>query len=270
MPLSTLLSPFSRLRAYRDLLLRLTWREIAGRYRGAWLGLAWSVLTPLLLLAVYTFVFGVVFVPRLGTASAKGHFDFALSLFAGLIVFNFFAEVINRAPGLIVANPNYVKKVLFPLYLLPLAAVGAALFHAAVSSLLLCAALALLGRLSPWAWALPMVWLPYVLLVLGLAWVLAALGVYLRDLSQVVGMATTVLLFLSPVFYPVAALPPPLQPWVYWNPLTLPIETTRALILGGPLPDTGLLLLYSVCATAVAALGALWFEKTKKGFADVL
>lgn len=260
----------TRLRQHHDLLRHLAWREITGRYRGSWLGLAWTVLTPLSMLAVYTFVFGVVFVPRLGTGSANSPFDFALSLFAGLIVFNFFAEVINRAPGLIVAHPNYVKKVVFPLYLLPLAAVGAAVFHAAVSSLLLCAVLALLGRLSPWAWALPLAWLPYVLLVQGLAWGLAALGVYLRDIGQIVGMATTALLFLSPVFYPLAALPPALQLWVYLNPLTLPIEATRALLMGGQMPGAGTLLGYTAIACLTASAGALWFAKTEKGFADVL
>ena len=258
------------LRQHLALLRRLAWREVASRYRGSWLGLAWAVFNPLLMLAIYSFVFGVVFTPRLTSSASAGRLDFALSLFAGLIVFNFFAEVLTRAPGLITANPNYVKKVVFPLALLPLAAVVAALFHAVIGSLILIAALAVTGSLSPWSWALPLAWLPLVLLVLGLAWALAALGVYLRDIGQIIGMATTALLFLSPVFYPVAALPPALVPWVYCNPLTLPIETTRALLMGGQMPGTGVLLIYTTVALLTAAAGWAWFEKTKKGFADVL
>lgn len=258
------------LRQHSALLKRLAWREVLIRYRGSWLGLAWTVLNPLLMLAIYSFVFGVVFTPRLTSSTAAGRLDFALSLFAGLIVFNFFAEVLTRAPGLITANPNYVKKVVFPLALLPAAAVVAALFHAGISSLILVAALAVTGSLSPWAGALPLAWLPFVLFVLGLSWAFAALGVYLRDIGQIVGMATTALLFLSPVFYPVAALPAALQPWVYCNPLTLPIETTRALLMGGQLPSAGALLTYTLAAAATVATGFAVFEKLKRGFTDVL
>lgn len=254
----------------RALLKRLVWREIVGRYRGAWLGLSWSVLTPLLMLVIYTFVFGVVFAPRVGAGGPGNHFDFALSLFAGLIVFNLFAEVVTRAPGLIVANPNYVKKVVFPLALLPLAALLAALFHAVVSLAILAAALAVTGKLGLTTLWLPLVWMPFLLMTAGFAWALAALGVFLRDLTQVVGMLSTALLFLSPVFYPVSALPPPIRPWLFMNPLTVPIEQTRAVLMLGQAPQWLELGVYGVIALVVAWAGLALFERTRPGFADVV
>lgn len=253
-----------------SLLRQLLVREIQGRYRGSALGLVWSFVLPLSMLAIYTFVFGTVFRARWPSGHQEGPVEFALALFAGLIVFNFFAEVLTRAPSLIAANPNYVKKVVFPLALLPLAAVGAASFHALMSLAVLFGALAVLGRASWWWLALPLSWLPLAILTLGLAWLLASLGVFLRDLAQVMGPAVSALLFLSPVFYPVEALPPALQPWLHLNPLTVPIEATRQMAVFAQPPAWGALALYGLFALAVAAFGYLWFAKTKKGFADVL
>lgn len=249
---------------------RLLAREILGRYRGSLLGLAWSLVTPLAMLAVYTFVFGFVFRGRWADGPPQAPLDFALTLFAGLIVFNLFAEVLGRAPGLIASQPNFVKKVVFPLELLPLVAVGAALFHALASLAVLVAALAWRGELTLWLLALPLVWAPFLLLLAGLAWFFAALGVFLRDLGQMMGMAITALLFLSPVFYPVSALPAWLQPWTYLNPLSVPIEATRAVLIFGRAPDWVALVLYCGSALACAGLGWLWFAKTRRGFADVL
>lgn len=254
----------------RALLSQLVRREVAGRYRGSLFGLAWSFFTPLAMLAIYTFVFGSVFKARWNPAGPEGPFDFALALFAGLIVFNFFAEVATRAPGLVTANPNYVRKVVFPLALLPLAAAGAALFHAAMSLAVLLAALGLAGRLSPWALALPLAWAPLVVFVLGLAWFLASLGVFLRDIGQLIGPAVTALLFLSPVLYPASALPETFRPWLFINPLTVPIEATRAMLIEAHAPDWLALGIFTLVAMAAGALGLIWFEKTKKGFADVL
>lgn len=253
-----------------SLLRQLLVREIQGRYRGSALGLAWSFVLPLFMLAIYTFVFGTVFSARWPNGHQEGTVGFALALFAGLIVFNCFAEAMTRAPSLITAHPNYVKKVAFPLELLPVSAVGAALFHAAMSLAVLLGALVMLGRASWWWLALPLSWLPFALLTLGLTWLLASLGVFLRDLAQVMGPAVSALLFLSPVFYPLEALPPALQPWLQLNPLTVPIEATRQIAVFAQPPAWGALALYGLFALAVAAFGYLWFTKTKKGFADVL
>lgn len=254
----------------RALLLQLVRRDVAGRYRGSLLGLAWSFVAPLTMLAIYTFVFGSVFKARWHAQEDGGALAFALALFAGLIPFNMFAEVLTRTPGLIAAHANYVKKTVFPLALLPLAALLSALFHALVSLAILLAALTLMGKPAA-LWALlPLVWLPFVLFLLGLAWLLAAFGAYLRDLGQLAGMASSAVLFLSPVFYPVSALPEGLQAWLWLNPLSVPIEATRAVLIDGVTPDWPALAVYLVAACLCAWGGWTVFERLRRGFADVL
>lgn len=257
---------------YPALILPLIRREIVGRYRGSALGVLWSLLTPLFMLAVYTFVFGAVFKARWAGARADASMgEFAVTLFVGLIVFQLFAEVINRAPGLILGNRNYVKKIVFPLEVLVPVALGSALFHAAVSLLvLLVFVLAVHGGI-PWtALLLPLVIAPFCLVILGLSWFLASLGTYVRDIGQVLGTLVTALMFLSPIFFPLSALPDWIQPWVVLNPVALPVEDARNLLIFGQPPDFAALAAYSVVALIVAALGYLFFQKTRKGFADVL
>lgn len=257
----------------RGLLRRLVWREVVGRYKGSWLGLSWSFLMPLFMLAIYSFVFGVVFKPpwKAGTGS---QLDFALELFAGLIVFNFFAETLGSAPSVITAQPNYVKKVVFPLELLVMAKAGAALFHALMSLAILLAAVAWTGQPTAWMLAAPLVFVPVFACAMGLAWFLAALGVYVRDVAQLIGPALTALLFLSPVFYPVSALPPPLQRWLWFNPLSVPIECLRSLLGMGGAWANGcahvLVIGYAVAAVVIAGVGWAVFAYLKRGFADVL
>jgi lipopolysaccharide transport system permease protein len=189
---------------YRDLVWQMTKRELVSRYRGSVLGLAWSFLNPVLMLAVYTFVFSVVFRPRWsGVREARA--EFAVMVFSGMIAHGLFAECVNRAPGLILSNPNFVKKVVFPLEVLPWAIMGSALFHAAASLIVLLLFLPFAGISPHWTLIfVPAVLLPLVLLTIGLCWLLASLGVYLRDIVQTIGVITTILLFLSPVFYPVS------------------------------------------------------------------
>ncbi|MDP1558546.1 MAG: ABC transporter permease [Nitrosomonas sp.] len=247
-------------------------REVIGRYRGSFLGLLWSFVTPLLMLAIYTFVFGVVFQVRLEQASLNDNkFEFALLLFAGLIIFNLFSECISRAPGLILANVNYVKKIIFPLEILPWVILGAAVFHAAISLLVLLIFLLAIGQTISWTIiCLPVVILPLLLLTMGLSWLLASLGVFVRDIGQFIGLALTMLLFMSPIFYPASALPEGVRDYLFLNPLTFIIEQTRAVILFGRLPDWGGLAIYYAVGLLVAWAGLAWFEKTRKGFADVL
>lgn len=256
---------------HRQLIARMTRREVAGRYRGSIMGLLWSLLTPLFMLLIYTFVFSVVFKARWGEGLEQGRGQFALILFAGLIVHGLFAEVLQRAPQLILAHTNYVKKVVFPLEVLPVVQLLAASFHALVSLGVLLLAQMVLGPAIPWtALFLPLVALPLLLLTLGLAWLLASLGVFVRDIAQGMGLLTSVLLFTAPVFFPLHVLPAALQPWLQLNPLTFIIEQTRAVLIWGQLPNAGGLALYSLCALMVAMLGFAWFQKTRKGFADVL
>ncbi len=266
-------SPLALIRSIfrnRALLKSLIGREVVGRYRGSVMGLLWSFFNPALMLAVYTFVFSVVFKARWsgGTGSKT---EFALVLFTGLMVYNLFAECVNRAPGLVLANVNYVKKVVFPLEILPVVALGSAAFHLLISLCVwLLFYLAFFGMPSWTALLLPLVLAPLALFTLGISWFLASLGVYLRDVSQVVGVVTTVLMFLSPIFYPVSALPEEFQMIMQASPLTLVVEQARdVLIWHRPMRPTTWLLQMAVAAL-VAWLGFLWFQHTRKGFADVL
>ncbi len=271
--LSPASGPLSLLRSLwhnRQLIAQMTRREVIGRYRGSVMGLAWSFFNPILMLAVYTFVFSEIFKARwVGQDAGKG--QFAILLFVGMIVHGLFAECANRAPSLILSNSNYVKKVVFPLEILPLITLGSALFHTCISLIVLILAQLLLTHALPWTAALlPLVLMPLVLGTLGISWLLASLGVFLRDVSHVIGVLTTVLLFLSPVLYPVAALPPAYQPWLKLNPLTYIIEESRNILLFGHLPQWGSLFVAMVIGALMAAAGYWVFQKTRKGFADVL
>ncbi|MFG3448727.1 ABC transporter permease [Stenotrophomonas sp. NPDC047960] len=254
----------------RLLIWELTKREVISRYRGSVLGLAWSFFNPLLMLAVYTFVFSVVFKARWGQETSS-HGDFAVILFVGIIVHGVFAECVNRAPGLVLNNASYVKRVIFPLETLPWVAMGATIFHSAVSLVvLLIAQLLLRGSIPLTALWLPVVILPLVVGTMGVSWLLASLGVYLRDIGQVTGILTTVMLFMAPVLYPVQALPESLRSYIYLNPLTFIIEQSRAVLLWGVSPNFVDLGKYSIGALLVAWLGFATFQKMRRGFADVL
>ena len=255
---------------HRELLGALSRRDVVGRYRGSVMGLAWSFLHPLVMLAVYTFVFGIVFRARwdAGTGSTA---EFALVLFAGLLAFNVFAECVNRAPTLVLSNPGYVKKVVFPLEVLPVVTLGASLFHFAIGMVVWVIFYVLLVGVphATIAW-LPLVLVPLALLTLGVSWFLAALAVYLRDVAHIVGVATTALLFVTPVFYPLSALPDAWRPWLRLNPLTDVVENARAVLVAGRAPDLERLAMSFAVGLVVAWLGYAWFQKTRRGFADVL
>lgn len=255
----------------RQLIAQMTKREVIGRYRGSVMGLAWSFLHPVCMLIVYTFVFSVIFKSRWGVGGEESNAQFAVVLFVGMIVHGLFAEVLNRAPALILTNVNYVKKVVFPLEILPVIAMGAALFHSTVSVGVLLATFGLFnGHLHWTAVFAPLVLLPLVMLTLGLAWMLAFLGVFLRDVGQTIGIITTVMLFLSPIFYPVSALPEEFRPWLMANPLTFIIEQAREVLIWGRMPNWMGLGGYTLVAVAIAWTGYALFQKTRKGFADVL
>ena len=268
---TSLVAMASSLWCNRQLIRRLSKREVVGRYRGSIIGLLWSFLNPIFMLVVYTFVFSVVFKARWGIGEDETKTQFAVVLFAGLIVHGLFAEVLNRAPNLILSNVIYVKKILFPLEILPGIAMGAALFHSTISlTVLLVAYILFYGSLQWTVVFIPLVLLPLVILTLGLAWALASLGVFLRDVGQTTSIITMVMLFLSPVFYPLTALPNEFQALIMANPLTFIIEQAREVLIWGHLPNWIGLGIYIMVATGVAWLGFAWFQKTRKGFADVV
>ena len=254
----------------RYLIKKSVQREVVGRYRGSFFGILWSFFNPLFMLSVYTFVFSVVFKAR-WNVNSDSKTEFALILFAGLIIFNLFAECVNRSPGLILSNVNYVKRVVFPLEILPWVSLGGALFHASVSlGVWLIAYIILFGTPQITILLLPIIILPLILFTAGISWGLASLGVYLRDVSQFIGLITAALLFLSPIFYASSSLPEKYQFLLQLNPLTSVIELTRGVLLWGKLPDVKIICIQLLCSMLVACLGFAWFQKTRKGFADVI
>lgn len=268
---TTLIALFNSLWRNRQLIIQMTRREVVGRYRGSIMGLAWSFFNPILMLVVYTFVFSVVFKAKWGGGGEQSQAGFAIVLFVGMIVHGLFAEMVNRAPGMILANVNYVKKVVFPLEILPVVGLGAALFHSLISlGVLLAAILLTNGSLAWTAVFFPLVILPLLVATLGVAWFLVSIGVFVRDVGQITGMLTTVLMFISPVFYSVSALPERFQFWLMLNPLTFMIEQSRAVMIFGKLPDWTGLGIYTIASLVIAWSGFWWFQKTRKGFADVL
>lgn len=254
----------------RHLIRQMAKREVVGRYRGSMLGLLWSLFNPVFMLTIYTFVFSVVFQAKWGVASDSKS-EFAIILFAGLIVFNLFSETISRSPTLVLSNVNYVKKVVFPLEILPVVSIISSTFHALVSfGVLIIFKLFLNGHLEATIILLPLILLPILILTLGLSWLLAAIGVYLRDVSQTIGLTMSVLLFISPIFFPIDALPAKYQIVVLLNPLTFIIEQSRDVLVFGRLPNWGGLAVYCAVSIAIALLGLAWFQKARKGFADVM
>ena len=254
----------------RNLIKTLVKREVIGRYRGSVFGILWSFFNPVFMLVIYTFVFSIVFKSR-WTGGSDSRTEFALVLFAGLIVFNLFAECFNRASGLILANVNYVKKVVFPLEILPWVSLGSALFHSLVSiGVWLIAYIVFFGVPHATVLLIPLVLLPLLLFIMGVSWGLAALGVYLRDVSQLTGMATTVLMFLSPIFYPVTALPEKYQHLLLLNPLAPTIGQMRDVLYWAKVPNVTIWSIFLFGSTLIAWLGFAWFQKTRPGFADVL
>lgn len=255
---------------HRSLIAQLAGREVHARYRQSWLGLVWMVLTPLMMLGVYTLVFRHVMRVRWHGVD-ESNLAFALRIYAGLAVFNFFAECVNRAPGLVLEQPHLVKKVVFPLEILPWVNAASASVGLAVSGILLVAFAAYGGGGLPLtAVALPLVWLPLLPLVLGLGWLLSGLGTYVRDVGQVLGMTVTALMFLSPIFFPVEALPEAVRGWMLLNPLAWVMTGTRDVLLVGRWPDWGALLVLFMACMLVALAGAAFFRKVRTGFADVV
>jgi lipopolysaccharide transport system permease protein len=256
----------------RTLLGQLARRDVEVRYRGSRLGLAWAIINPLLLLAVYTFVFGTIFDASWPGQEDQGIIDYALIIFCGLVTINLFNEPVTRSTTAIVAVPNYVKKVVFPLELIPISMVGSAMFHFAMSFLvLLVLTLVFAGVPSLTALAVPIFMLPVVLLGAGFCWFLASLGVFVRDLTYVVQLGVQILLFLTPVFYPDDLVPEALRPILLKaNPMANAVNNMRqAMLFHGPI-DWVVLGLWIVVSYGVAWLGYRWFVRTKGSFADVL
>lgn len=267
------LDPLRTLLPHRRLLLRFTLNDALGRYKGSIFGIGWSFLNPLLMLAVFTIAFGTIFANATFAREGLPPRQPVLSIFCGMVVFAVFGEVLGRAPSAILAHPNYVKKVVFPLEILPVAIVGSSLLHAFIGLSILAAGTLLLGHALSWTFLLlPLVLLPLVLLALGFGWFLASLGVYVRDVAHTIGVISQALFFLTPVVYPFSLFEsqPVLASILRWNPIKIAIDEARLVVLWGELPNFQALGLVSAAGLVVAWLGFAWFQKTRRGFADVL
>lgn len=268
--LRRLQAPFSALTTRRTLTFELTKRDILGRYRGASFGLLWSLLSPFLLLLIYSFAFGFVFKSKWPLVVGGDH-SYTVILYLGLIVHGFFAECLTRSPTLVTSNANLVKRVVFPLEILPWATVFSALFHVGMNVMVFLVLRLSLEHTLCWSmlW-LPVVIAPLVPLTLGVCWLFASFGVYLRDISQITGVLATGMLFVSSVMIPVQALPPSYQILFELNPLTFIIDQVRVVALAGHMPDLAGLSLYAIGGLVLMYVGYAWFMLTRRGFADVL
>lgn len=264
------LSPYKALFRHLPLVVQMARRDVIGRYRGSFAGLFWSFFNPLLMLVIYTFVFGVIFHSR-WNAQVTGHFQYAIVLFAGLNINTLFVECTNRSTTLIIENTNFVKRVVFPLETLAWSVLGSALFHLLVSTLVLLLMSFLVNWRIPWTVALfPVVIGCFLPFVAGVSWLLASLGVFLRDLKQVVGIITTALMFFAPIVYPKEMIPVQYRTLLDLNPLTVIAEASQDVLVWGRQPQWGALAIYAAASGLFAWLAFAWFERTRKGFADVV
>jgi lipopolysaccharide transport system permease protein len=264
---------FQNLWKYREMIVEMTRRDINQNYQGSFLGILWSLIGPLSTLLIYTFVFSVVFQARWRSASEqltpKG--EFALILFAGLTAFNVFSIVISRSPGLILSVPNYVKKVIFPLEILPVVATGSAVITSFINVVLILIGAALIyGGISSTIWLLPLAYLPLIFLTLGISWFLSSLGVYIRDMGQAIGVIVQIIFFLTPIVYSADILPKNVRFLANINPFALIVDWFRSTMLWGSSPNWGVWTVLTLACALLALLGYGWFSLTKKGFADVL
>ena len=255
---------------HRQLIARLTWRKIEARYRGSILGLLWTLLHPLMMLAIYTFIFSFVFKAKWYMPGGE-RAEFALFLFSGMIVYAIFAECVNEAPGLMLANQIYIKQLIFPTEILAWVSLATSLFGFFVNSLLLLIFyIAVLGNPPISSLWLPLLIAPVALATLGVIWFLSSIALFLRDIAHVVGVLTTALLFLSPIFYPSSVIPDRFRSYYYLNPFASILDMSKEALFHGAAPDWATLAAFTLGGWVVAWLGYIWFMKTKRTFADVL
>lgn len=254
-----------------DLLWHLVVRDIGNRYRGSYFGFLWAIVNPLLLLAVYTFVFSVIMHSKWNPNAHEGRLDFAITLFAGLLFFNVYADATNRSASIIHDHKNYVKKVIFPLHFLPLITVISAFFTGFMSLCILCIAIWVFQSGFGWSalW-LPVIIFPLFMMTSGAALIIAALGVYIKDVAQIVGLLNMLFMFLSPIFFPADKIPAALHGLATYNPLADVVTQARAILVEHGHFHPGSWLMVMTISGVILELGILFFSAVKKGFSDVL
>lgn len=253
------------------LLRQLVVRNIATRYRGSLLGFFWTLIQPLLMLVVYTFVFTYVFQARWGTTLGNNKAAFAMIMFAGIACFNIFSEALTCCSVVIISCPNFVKKVLLPLELIPLATVISSFIIGIPWFIMLQIGSIVLLKGFSWTMLLiVLVLFPLFMMTLGIGFFVSALGVYLRDLPQLLGILLQILFFMTPIFYPIESVPPIMRSILSWNPMYYIVEGVRKIFLYGEVPTMAQWIIPWSIGFIFLGCGYLWFMKTKKGFADVL
>ncbi|MDQ7785796.1 MAG: ABC transporter permease [Desulfomonilaceae bacterium] len=273
-PLREFVNPlklFSYLIRHREIIFLFAWREFEGNYKGTYLGLVWAFLSPLMSLAVYFFVFSIVLGARFASIEGAGRADFALILFGGIVVYNIFAVSASKAPLAIAEQLSFVKKVVFPLELLPVAALGASLLNAALGLLMLIPALVIFSpKISSTLYLFPLVLVTMTVFSLGVSWFLGSLGVFAKDLGQAMTILLQLLFFATPVIYPLSAVPESLQLPMRLNPLTTILENTRRTLVMGEGLEWGWWALITLFSLLFMQFGYVWFMKTRRYFADVM
>lgn len=265
------LAPLTALSRHHYLLSRIVAQDLKARYRESILGFVWALILPLAQLAVFTFVFGTI-IPARWPSAGLTPLDFPLVLFCGIIMFTAFAEAITRAPTTLVEGAVYIKRVVFPVQILPVSTVAVAMVNLVFAIVLLIAGSCLAhGRLPQLEILyIPVIICPFALLLLGLCWLLSAAGLYLQDLRHAISPVVSLLLFLSPILYPPSAVPEKVRSLLYFNPITVPVEQLRAVVIYQVQPDLQQLTIYALVAWLIAWAGYAWFVILRRGFADVV
>ena len=261
--------PLWELPGRADLIFSFARRDLLGRYKGSALGIAWAVLTPVVMIAIFTFIFAGIFGARFG--ASQSHWDYALYLFCGLLPWTMFQESVQQSSNTIVTNANLVKRVVFPLETLPAAQVFAAFGNQLFATIaLLIAILAVRQNLQLTALWLPLLLIPQLLFALGAAWLIASLGVFLRDIAQGITLLLMAWMYLTPIIYPESIVPERFRWFIGINPFTSLVRSYRRVFLDGLAPDWRGLLYFSAVAVVVFVFGYWWFARTRKNFADVI
>ena len=262
---------FSSVKENKGLIFRLVKREFTQRFQGSIFGWSWAILNPILMAIVFTFVFSAVFQARWQPGIETGTFDFALILLTGVAIHSAFAEMLSRAPTLIIGNSSYVTKVIFPIEILPVVVLISALLNMSIAlGIVVLGNIFLNGECPVTIAFFPFILIPYILFLLALNLFFATVGVFLRDVSQLVALVITLSMFMTPIFYPVSAVPPAFQAAMFLNPLTFVVEQTREVLLFGRAPDFWGLAIYMIASLVALAASYWFFQRLRKGFADVL
>ncbi|MCP4667084.1 MAG: ABC transporter permease [Deltaproteobacteria bacterium] len=256
---------------HRELIFHLSAREVQARYRGSYLGVLWSLITPLMMLLIYTFVFSVIFKARWGNAASEAHSSYALIMFTGMVAYSLFSESVSAASNVVRGNLTYVKRVVFPLEILPVSILGSALVNSLIGLGIVMTGLIIFHGGIAWSVIyLPLAYLPLLCLTLGFSWFVAALGVFVRDVGNFVTVALQMLFFATPILYPPSTVPEQVRPLLWLNPFSTIVEGFRRTMIWGQQPDWPAFGVVTIFSAFVMMTGYLWFMKSKGAFADVV